>query len=745
MNSTVDARQSQHLADRVSLHCTWVGTFLLCVGSIFVFVPEALADGAPRKTFHVARTELPIVIDGILNEEAWANAQVADTFLQVNPSEGAPPTERTELRVLRDDENLYVAIRMYDSEPEKLIARQMVLDGDQRGDDRINLYIDTFNDQRNGYFFQTNPAGTRRDGLIENNSTFRTDWNGIWHAHANVDAQGWTAEFAIPFKTVAYAENEEGLWGFECERILRRKGEMSRWGTYSRNRSPVMMAGIGRLSGLTNLHGTGVDVRPAGSIRQARTRNRSADNPADRDNDTLLQASGDVFYKFHPSVTAGVTLNTDFLETPPDDQRNILTRFPPFLPERRAFFLQDAGIFEFGGLDETLVPYRSRSIGRRGPTEVPVDLDVGAKITGRIDNANFGALYVHLPGQDGVDASDVAVARGQLNVLDGSAIGFLGTYGQRDDLSENGLIGADFQFFDNKLFANRVILGNAYFMQTVTNSSTANAQAFGVEVEYPNDRYSGLIRYTDIGSRFNPGLGGVLRPGTREWKGEARYRVRPGNWLRTADTKAGFEIVMNRGADLETATATFDFLTLENDVGDILSFNYVRRFEHLRRRPFPISPDVAIPLGKYTFARYGAKFEAANAYAIRPILEVIWGTYFSGELFQANAKLELRPTRHLFVSLEYEQNEGELREGDFSQRLARVRVTAAFTPEISWANVIQYDNGTDRMGLSSIFRWEVHPGNDVYVVFNYDWDELGDSLLPTYTEGAIKVAWTFRF
>ncbi len=719
---------------------------LLVIAVFCMFIhatTAARAETSTRKTLEVRRSELPITVDGVLDDEAWAGAVVADSFRQVDPVEGDLPTERTELRVLHDGKTLYLSIRMYDSDPSALIARQMIRDQDMRGDDRINLYIDTFDDQRNGYFFQINPAGTVRDGLIDNNSSFRGEWNGIWYAKSTVDEQGWSAEFAIPFKTMAYAANERGEWGFECERIIRRKGEMARWGTYARNRTPVTMAGIGALSGLTDLDGTGIDVKPNGSVRRVRTRNRTDGAPTDRDNDTLLKASGDVFYKLYPSVTAGLTVNTDFLETPADDQRNILTRFPPFLPERRAFFLQDAGIFEFAELTGSLIPYRSRSIGHRDGEALSID--AGAKLTGRLGNANFGGLYVHLPAEDGVGATDLAVARGQLNVLDGSAVGFIGTIGERDDLSDNGLFGTDFQYFDNHIGDGMILKGNAFFMQTVTDNATHNAQAFGMNVEYPNDRYSGSVAYSDVGSAFNPGLGGVLRAGIREWKGDFRYRYRPGNWLRTVDSEVDFDIVTDRGLNLETAKATFDLLTIENDVGDILSLTYLWDHEHLRRDPFAISDETSIPLGSYEFSRYRARIDGANARAVRPIVEVEWGSFYSGTLFRVNAQLELRPSRYLFLAFEYEHNDGDLDEGEFIQRLARLRTTFAFTPEISWSSVLQYDNGTDRMGLNSIFHWEVEPGHDIHVVLNYDWDELGDSLLPTFTDGAIKIAWTLRF
>jgi len=723
----------------------WAAT-LLAGSAIFVGLGVARAETSGRKSFEVRRTQLPITIDGRIDEVAWDGAVMQDSFRMVNPVEGAQPSEPSELRVLQDGEFLYISIRMYDRDPGALIARQMVQDEKQGGDDRINLYIDTLNDQRNGYFFQVNPLGTRRDGLIENNSNFRGDWNGIWYAATTVDADGWSAEFKIPFKTVAYVDDGSGVWGFECERIVRRKNEMSRWGTYSRNRSPATMVGIGTLVGLTDLDGTGVDVRPSASIRQSRAWDRDPGAATSRDDDTDFKPSGDIFYKFHPSVTLGVTANPDFLEAPPDDQRNILTRFPPFLPERRAFFLQDAGIFEFAELTEDPIPYRSRTIGRNKEGET-LDIDAGVKITGRLGDASFGGLYVHLPAQRGQGATDLAVARGQLNVLNGSAIGVIGTVGDRDDESDNGLFGGDFQFFDNQILDGKVVRANGYFLQTVTEGETKHAQTFGFGVSYPNDRYMGSFSYRDVGSRFDPGVGGVTRPGIRQWQGDFRYRIRPEKWFRTVDTSAELTVVTNRQAELETVQATFDVLTFENQVGDTLVLSYIHQREELRRGSFLISPGVEIPEGEYDFDRVRAKLEVSTSRLIRPVIEIIAGTYYSGTLLQANARLDLRPSRHLFLGLEYEQNEGDLDEGDFTQRLGRIRATLAFTPTISLSNVTQYDNGSDRLGHSSIFHWEVESGNDVYLIFNYDWDEkLGsDVFLPVHVEAAIKVAWTFRF
>ncbi len=721
--------------------------FVLIIACVFAFAPARTADAFERKAYHVERTDLPIEIDGRLDDEAWKLARPDDTFHQVNPDEGEPPTEATVFRVLTDGQNLYVAIRMTDSEPHKMIANQMVQDGNQFGDSRINLYFDTFNDQRNGYFFQINPNGTRREGLVENNSNFRMEWNTIWYAASTVDADGWSAEFKIPFKSIVYAADGDGVWGFEVERIVRRKNEMTRWGNYSRNRAPGTMANSGTLTGLSNLEGTGLDVKPSGSILQRHTWERDDDaRLLDEDDDTKFEPSGDVFYKFHPSITATVTANTDFLEAPPDDQRNIVTRFPPFLPERRAFFLQDAAIFEVAELTEAITPFRSRTLGRNSDDEI-LDIDVGAKLTGRLGDFNFGGQYVRVPAQKGQGATDLAVMRLQQNVLQGSAVGLIGTIGDRDDGDDNALIGGDFQFFDNELVPGRIVKTTAYFLQTITDGETRHGQAFGIDFIYPNDRVDASLRYRDIGQAFNPSLGGVLRPGIREWFTDYRYRWRPGNYFRTIDSEMKLNIVTNRDVDLETLKYTWDFLTFENNFGDQLIFGYEHREERLRRDPFPVSSDVTIPLGSYDFDRFRAKLAASVARKIQPSIEFVGGTYYSGTLYQTNVKIELRPSKHLYLAFEYEHNKGDVDEGEFTQRLGRVRSTVAFTPVISLTNVIQYDNGTQKMGHSSIFRWEIESGNDLYLIFNYDWieDDGPDRMVSTKAEGAVKVSWTFRF
>ena len=713
----------------------------LCLLSCAMWLAFADESEASQRTAALVRTDTAPVIDGVLDEPAWSEGVLLEPMIQTLPIEGDPPTERTEIRLLYDRDFLYLGIRMYDSDPSALIAKQMVHDSDMTSDDRINLSFDTFNDHRNAFFFQINPAGTRSDALIENNKTFRRDWNGIWYAEASVDDEGWSAEFAIPFKTVSFAAGG-GTWGFEAERQIRRKNEVVRWANPSRNRTVVDVAGIGTLTGLSDVDGTGIDLVPNGSLRYTWDRTRQGDGTS-TDTDLLGNPGAEVYYKFHPSVTAALAVNTDFIEAPVDDRRTELTRFPPFFPERRDFFLQDAGLFEFANITANGFPYYSRRIGRLGGE--PLDIDAGLKLTGRLGRTRFGAVTVQLPPQMGIDRTGLSIIRVQRDILAESAVGIIATHGDPRDLASNSLVGTDFQYYKSDFRGSNIVSGNAFFMRSFTSGAGDDEEMFGANLAYPNDRYNAAIGFTQIGDDFYPAVGFLNRWGIRQYDADFRYRVRPSRFLRTVDSGFQTEVVTNRSNDLESAVLTFNVLELANNPGDKIRFSYTYDEERLLREPFEVDPGVVIPLGDYGFSRYGIRAETANSRPVSGIVEVILGKFYDGDLRQANATLELRPSRYLYLALQYEQNDGRLGVGDFTQRLARIRFNLAFTPEISWTNVVQYDSVTDTVGLNSIFRWEIEPGREFFVVANYHGFQEDQRLHSRHLDFGVKVRWTFRF
>ena len=351
----------------------------LAMSSVAAVAQERLV----RKVTDIVRASAPPLLDGRLDEQVWAEATVIADLHQYEPVDQGEPSESSIFYVFYDDDNLYVGARLLDSEPSLIAARQMVQGQTVEVDDRIEVVLDPFNNMRTGYRFQLNPNGVRRDGLFDRATTVNEDWDGIWHAEAVIDEQGWTAEIAIPFKTLNFNPNNPD-WGFTVARTIPRKKESMAWTSYDRDVNP---SSAGVLSGFSGLRqGRGLDIIPSVSLA-------SHHDFATEDQATQTDPSVDIFYNFTPSLTGVLTFNTDFSATEVDDRQVNLTRFSTFFPEKRDFFLQDVDIFSFGpagmqgnSMGTNGMPFFSRRIGLSDAGQA-VDINSGAKLTGRIGRA----------------------------------------------------------------------------------------------------------------------------------------------------------------------------------------------------------------------------------------------------------------------------------------------------------------------------------------------------------------------
>ena len=324
----------------------------------------AAQEGAGEKRSAATRTATPPTIDGRIDDEVWARATVVEDLHQVTPVEFAAPTERTIVYLLYDNDYLYVAARMLDKEPDEIVARIQRQNQPIGGDDRFFVHLDPFGNRRSGYLFGVNPNGVRFDGVFQNITDRQFDWDGIYRAEAVIDEQGWTAELAIPFKTLSFDPNSS-TWNVNFVRYIIRRNEQMAWNSRNRNTDPTTM---GEISGLTGIEqGTGLDVVPSLSMRERKV---FATGATDSDNEPSL----DVFYKVTPALNAALTINTDFSATEVDNRQVNLTRFGLFFPEKRDFFLQDLDIFQFAsigrlntgndGLENTATTRPSRENGR---------------------------------------------------------------------------------------------------------------------------------------------------------------------------------------------------------------------------------------------------------------------------------------------------------------------------------------------------------------------------------------------
>ncbi len=711
----------------------WLALLLLWASS------AALAEPPSAELRPLPEGTAPPTIDGALDDEAWADAALLSPLTQVIPVEGDAPSERTEVRITYDANAIYVGVRAHDREPDRIIARGMRRDASLTPDDRISILFDTFHDHRNAFLFSTNPNGARLDGIVENNLSFKGEWDGIWYAKSRLDAEGWTCEFAIPFKTLSF-DPTGTTWGFNLLRNVRRHNEENRWASAKQNKFLIDVSEAGDLHGLRGLEqGIGLDLKPSGALGW------TGDRVGDRHH-ANVDPSVDLFYKVTPSVTAALTANTDFSDAAVDARQVNLSRFALFFPETRDFFLQDAGIYDFpvGSSAATNgIPFFSRRIGISDDGEV-IPIRLGAKVTGRTGPVNFAALNVHMAGYDGVDGKNLSAGRMKLNVGEESFIGLVATHGDPATNGSNTLVGGDLNLRTSRLFGSRILEFRSWLQHTTTSGPTGDDTAWNVRLAYPNDLWNWSLDVKQIGENFHPALGFANRLASRQSSAFLRRRWRPaGSSVRLADLQVFGLMTTDLGNDLESLFF-LPTARLENHAGDYLQLEG-RVVTEVLEEPFRILPGIALPKDRYDFTRAKLLLGTATSRTLATQLSFETGSFWSGHIRTGTALLEWRASKHFFASLEYIQNSIRLPEGNFTTRLGRVRANVVFTPDLSWETFLQFDNLSNSMGWNSRLRWILRPGEELVFVYNQAFDTANYDLRSTRTNLIGKVSWTFRF
>jgi hypothetical protein len=514
-------------------------TWPLLAAALLFTATAAAQNSAPptgNKTAAAIRTTTPPVIDGRLDDAVWSTATVIDDLHQVTPTEFAAPTERTIVYLLYDDDNLYVAARMFDKEPERIGARILRQNQPIGPDDRFFVHLDPFGNRRSGYLFGVNPNGVRFDGVFQNTSDRQFDWDGIYRAEAVIDEQGWTAEFAIPFKTLSF-DPAKDAWNMNFVRYIIRRNEQLAWDSRNRNTDPTTMGSVTGLRGIQQ--GAGLDIVPSVAIRERKDFATSLHN-------TDTEPSLDVFYKITPSLNGALTINTDFSATEVDNRQVNLTRFGLFFPEKRDFFLQDLDIFQFASIgrlntgNDTLEnsattrasrengrPFFSRRLGI-APTGQEVPLDYGGKLSGRVGRWDIGALSIRQDDSPAVNATTTFVGRVAANVLDESSLGFIATSGDPTANLDNSLVGTDFRYVNTHLAGGRALEAEAWYQQSDSEDLIGDDSALGLGIRMPNN--SGLrggLGYRRLEENFNPALGFVSNAGIDDYTAEVGHTWRP--------------------------------------------------------------------------------------------------------------------------------------------------------------------------------------------------------------------------
>ncbi|MSO19484.1 MAG: hypothetical protein EXQ56_03335 [Acidobacteria bacterium] len=719
----------------------------LSVAVCLLTVP--VAGSAQTRQARVQRAEASMRVDGALDEPQWAQAPPIGEIQQREPNAGTVASERTEVRLLYDDNNLYIGVTCWDSDPPGIIATRMGRDSDFVDDDHIDILLDTFHDRRNAYYFSTSPSGALVDALVIENGTLNRDWDAIWVVRTRRTREGWTAEFAIPFKSLTFQTGGTS-WGFNFSRTIKRKIEEDRWASPRLDVNFLQVSEAGEISGFSDItQGRGLELRPFTGGRWIR------DEAGTQTKSTFTGKPGvDMAYNITPSLKWNATVNTDFGETEVDTRQINLTRFPLFFPEKRQFFLENSGVFNFSDNGNELLPFFSRRIGLSGGQEVPIRF--GTKLTGKIGGLDIGLLDART-GETGFSpARNLLVGRVKQTLFRQSYIGAVFTDGDPSSTRSARTFGADVRLGTSSfLGGDRNLSLNAFALKSSNEritpaSPTGDDKAFGVGVSFPNDLLDLSANWRRVDKNFRPAQGFVQRPGSRLIRVNFGYSPRPKNFLgvRQMLHEAFFTHYtrLDAGASeswrLMTAPINWRF-----NSGDHIEFNWQPTFERVFK-PFEISPGVILPVGDYQFTRWRVEAFTASKRAVEARLTLWLGDYYSGTAHEIRASLNYKFQPHLQVILETNQTFGRLKEGNFVARVQSLRLNYSFTPFLSLFNLMQYDTTSRNLGWQSRLRWIVQPGNDFFLVLNQGWlrdDQEGLHFHAADTKLAAKVQYTVRF
>ena len=709
-------------------------------------------SGAENKEVRGVRVDTPPVVDGILDDDVWQRAEPITDFHQIRPGDGTPTTEPTEVRVIYTSDAIYIAARMDDSDPE-LIATPTLRHGQGLGpDDRLIVILDPFNTRRTGYRFETNLNGVRHDALYTSVSSFDANWNTIWDVQTSTYENGWIAEIEIPFKSLPMDPNTEE-WGFNFGRGIRRRNEEMAWVSFNRQFNPSI---AGTLTGMRDMdQGIGLEIVP--SLALVDSKNYPAGSTDDQTNPSL-----DVFYRLTPSLNAALTINTDFSAVEVDNRQVNLDRFNLFFPERRAFFNNDADLFQFGNIgsfgnaasndaaEQNGRPYFSRKIGL-GPGGTPVDIEYGGRISGRVGRWNIGTLAIEQDGFGDVDPSTLFISRISANVLSESNLGMIITDGDPTSNVDNSVYGLDFRYLNTRLSSGMALEGDVWYMQSDTPGLDGNDASWGIGIRSPNNQgWRGGVGMKEVQENFNPAMGFVNNSGVRDYRADIGYSMfRPGSYLQQIQFSVDAQRVNFLDGGLQNQKIRWTLFEANNQYRDSMRVR-VATDRQVVRQPFTVyrepGREIVIQPGDYKFNRGGMRFQTANQRPISAFLGFGIGGYFNGDRNQVSTNLRWQG-RKFIIQGGYEINDISLPQGDFMTRLVTLNTQYAFTSNLYWVSLLQYDNVSEVLGINTRIQWIPEAGQEAFIVLNYNMEDADkDNDFSSLTRDiSIKFRYTFRF
>ena len=680
-----------------------------------------------RKQVTVVRTAVPIALDGVLDEQVWTQAAPATGFIQADPLEGQPASEDTEVRLAYDADYLYVGVVCRDTAPGSIVVNEIRKDFAGGNQDTFEVLLDTFGDHRNGFVFSTNAKGAKADTQMANEGRdVNSNWDAVWWVEARTTAEGWTAEFRIPFKTLRFEAGAGHVWGVNFARRVRRKNEVSYWSPVSRAFNIYRASAAGTLAGLPALRpGRNLRLKPfmvGGAVRAVGEPEFGGD------------FSGGLDFKagITPSLTLDATLNPDFAQAEADEQQVNLTQFSLFFPEKREFFLENSGVFYFGDIprnkrqtnsrfsppEEDLLLFFSRRIGLTDAGQQQ-PLYGGVRLTGRAGAFGLGLMTMQSEGEGGRPGNNYTVARVRRDIFKSSDIGAIvlsrQPSGDRRDFNRVAGIDANFRFFKNLSI-------NTFAARSDTPGVTTNQNSAKAAIGWEDSQKRMGMSIMTIGEGFKDDIGFVRRTGVTRSFFDIAFLPQP-EWLRKRGIRqlqphARMFTYYDPAGELVTRNA-HAAVQFTRNTGAFAEYAIEPRVEAIHK-PFGIHPGVAIPVGRYHWTQHLFVFEGDHSRALSGSARLTVGNFWSGRQRTGQISLLYRPTfRMVFdFGMQISDIALDLPKAAFTTTLANLRVGYSFTSNMFLDTLVQYRNDVNQFSANLRFNLIHRPLSDFFIVYN---------------------------
>jgi len=732
---------------RALWHC---GYLILTVAALEgrAHEPEERTPVSQPVSRAIALSTDPVVDGDVLGDPAWRGAEAISGFWQVRPDAGAPATQRTDVFVGFTKTSMHVAVVAYDDDPSAIFATDSRRDSSLDDTDAFLFVVDGLLDRQNGFVFGTNPAGVQFDGQVTKENAgafgfgsggFNQNWDAPWNVVTKVGDFGWSAEFEIPLTTLRFGAGEEQTWGFNFQRNIRRNFEVVYWAPLSRERNLYRVSDAGSIAGIRVPKQRNLQITPYALGRIQRGGDLA-------DTNSEADIGFDLKYSLTPSLTLDATYNTDFAQVEADEQQINLDRFSLFFPEKRPFFLENAGQFTVGNSREVEL-FFSRRIGI-GDNGEQIPLDGGLRVSGKVGRStNIGLLYMSADGVAGfAPGNNFSVARINQELPNRSSIGALivnrqgdGTHLRSKDLDENQTYAIDGRWGigDNLLL-------EAWVAKTDTPSVVGDENAYAVKANYSSANWTALIDYTEVGDAFNPEVGFLSRSNYKKGSALVLYRYRPDDLWGLHELRPHVRYVEFQDPD---GVKESGFLHVDNHFEFKNGYQIDTGANSIYERvtsPFDIVPGVTIQPGIYDDQNVQIVFRTDQSAPLSLNVRTFIGGAWGGDRFQSSPTIRYRIGETFSSELSYNYNKFDLPipGGDFSVSLARLRLSYSFSPKILLQALFQYNERSDTYSTNLRFAWLQSANAGLYVVYN-EIDERGIGAPPTGREFIIKYSRIF--